>query len=572
MADITFSMTADDGDVTKALQNLVKENAKLREEIAKGVQQSKDEAKAAKEAAEAQRAHSAALKEAEAVVRKNETASERFTREIERLNKLREKGVLSAQDHARAIEAEQKKMATGAETSTRFAGSLEDVSGKMVSAVAGFASMTAIVQGLRAEYENLLATQGKSRDAQLTLAAEQEALLMNLGGADAGQVTGQIRDLSKRSGVREVDVTRAVNEAMAARGDLDVGSIIQAVGTATKVRKFAPQELAGLAAATIDTQKQTGLGTDASLGFLLQMQAQARTKNLQALATNFTPAVGGVMQFGADRQTAGAMLAALSHGMGDTQGAMSATAAIQLSKQLREFGGGAPIAQTMQALQQNAALRQQFLGGASFEAKALPAIESLLGGGRQAQQFAAARQALNQNPMAALNEAVAARTPAALQVAGLQNALQNQLDQRRLSDPMEAVSAIIRDFRQTNTSEAQGVFAGKIENATELLRKGATEDFDRVLRDAQMLGMSDTRKIGPMNAAEIAAMRVGAGAPRTVPLSPEELQRVSAEDKARAAEARALVEILTEIRDNLKKDNGGAAIGRANNQREGAGT
>lgn len=572
MADITFSMTADDGDVTKALQNLVKENAKLREEIAKGVQQSKDEAKAAKEAAEAQKAHSAALKEAEAVVRKNETASERFAREIERLNKLRDKGVLSAQDHARAVEGEQKKMASGAETSTRFASSLEGVAGKMVTAVAGFASMTAVVQGLRAEYENLLEKQGKSKDAQLSLAAEQEALLMNLGGANAGQVTGQIRDLSKRSGVREVDVTRAVNEAMAARGDLDVGSIIQAVGTATKVRKFAPQELAGLAAATIDTQKQTGLGTDASLGFLLQMQAQSRTKNLQALATNFTPAVGGVMQFGADRQTAGAMLAALSHGMGDTQGAMSATAAIQLSKQLREFGGGAPIAQTMQALQQNAALRQQFLGGASFEAKALPAIESLLGGGRQAQQFAAARQALNQNPMAALNEAVAARTPAALQVAGLQNALQNQLDQRRLSDPMEAVSAIIRDFRQTNTSEAQGVFAGKIENATELLRKGATEDFDRVLRDAQMLGMSDTRKIAPMNAAEVAAMRLGAGAPKTTPLSPEELQKVTEADKARAAEARALVEILTEIRDNLKKDNGGAAIGRANNQREGAGT
>lgn len=110
MADITFSMTADDGDVTKALQNLVKENAKLREEIAKGVQQSKDEAKAAKEAAEAQKAHSAALKEAEAVVRKNETASERYAREIAKLNQLKAQGVLTAKDHARAVEAEGQKL------------------------------------------------------------------------------------------------------------------------------------------------------------------------------------------------------------------------------------------------------------------------------------------------------------------------------------------------------------------------------------------------------------------------------------------------------------------------------
>ena len=572
MSDITFQMTANDADVTKALQNLVKENAKLREEIAKGVQQSKDEAKAAKEAAEAQKAHSAAMKEAEAVVKRNMTASERYSAEIDRLNKLRDKGVLSATDHARAVEAEQKKMATGAETSTKFSTALSDATTKMVTAAAGVVSLTAVVQGLRAEYENLIAVQGKSKDAQLTLAAEQEALLMNLGGANAGQVTGQIRDLSRKSGVKEVDVTRAVNEAMAARGDLAVGDIIQAVGTATKVRKFAPQELAGLAAATIDTQKQTGLGTDASLGFLLQLQAQSRTKNLKSLAENFTPAVGGVMQFGADRQTAGALLAALSHGMGDTQGSTSATAAIQLSKQLREFGGGAPIAQTLQNLQQNAGLRQQFLGNASFEAKALPAIESLLGGGRQAQQFNAARQALGQNPLASLNEAIAARTPAALQVAGLQNALQNQLDQRRLEDPLQAVSAIIRDFRQTNTSESSGVFATKIQDATELLRTGGTEGFDRVMRDAQMLGMSDTRKLGPMSPAEIAAMRVGTGAPKTVPLSPEELAKVTEADKARAAEARAMYEVLQEIRDALKDGkNQGAAVGRAN-QREGAGT
>lgn len=41
MSDITFSMSADEKDVTRALQNLIKENAKLRGEITKGVEEAK---------------------------------------------------------------------------------------------------------------------------------------------------------------------------------------------------------------------------------------------------------------------------------------------------------------------------------------------------------------------------------------------------------------------------------------------------------------------------------------------------------------------------------------------------
>lgn len=44
MSDITFSMSADEKDVTRALQNLIKENAKLRGEITKGVEEAKSAA------------------------------------------------------------------------------------------------------------------------------------------------------------------------------------------------------------------------------------------------------------------------------------------------------------------------------------------------------------------------------------------------------------------------------------------------------------------------------------------------------------------------------------------------
>lgn len=542
MPDITFSATMDEKDVQRALQNMVKENAKLRAEIGLGVAESKaaaaqerewqklrekatkdatsqmqqlnnaaqrikdsvatpfEEAKkkaselrehlqagritvdeyrkayaevgkqmkeasrdhaaeaeaakaaaaakaeASKKAAEAEREHSQAVREATAIADKYATKEERVAAELRRLNILKEKGVLSSKDYARAVEAEQKKLSDTGEAADKSGGLIGGLTGKMGTFVLGLAPLTMAINIVKSEYDALIERQGKSKDANISLAAEQEALLMNLGGADAGAVTKNIGDLSRKSGIKEENVTRAVNEAMAARGDLGVDSVVNAVGSVSKIRKFAPSEMAGLAAATIDTQKQTGLGTDQSLGFLLQMQGQSRTKNLKGLAENFTPAVGGVMNFGADRQTAGAMLAALSHGMGDTTGAMTATSGIQLSKQLREFSGGADIGETIAKLQQDPEMRKKFLGGASFEAKALPAVESLLSGGVQAQQFAAAKNALSQDPMIALNDAIKSRTASqAIGLAETDQTLGNFVDQQRLNDKKGAESAIVRD-------------------------------------------------------------------------------------------------------------------------------
>lgn len=558
MADISFSMSADEKDVTKALQNLIKENAKLRGEIQTGVTEAKaaaaqerewqklreqtakqgvqqmqqlnaaaqkikesiatpyDEAKtkvaelrkhlqagtltvdeyrkayanvakelkeatrdhaaeaaaatkaakekadAARDAAAAERAHSAAVREGTAVAEKYATKEERVSAEIKRLNALKEKGVLSSEDHARAVQAENASLSE----SDGIIGGLTD---KMTGFVAGLASAGTVIAFLKTEYDALIERQGKSRDANISLAAEQEALLMNLGGADAGQVTGQISSLSKSSGVKEENITRAVNEAMAARGDMEVSDVIAAVGTAAKVRKFAPSELAGLAGATIDTQKQTGLGTEESLGFLMQMQAQSRTKSLKGLAENFTPAVGGVMNFGADRQTAGGILAALSHGMGDTTGAQTGTSAIQLAKQLRTFSGGKDIGESISNLQADPEARKEFLAKASFEAKALPAIESLLSGGTQAKQYAAAKTALQANPLDTLNATIANRNLPAMNLAQKGQEGGNVIDQSVLGDTGGAESAIIRDQiknlrLQLGTGETTARIAGVIDD------------------------------------------------------------------------------------------------------------
>lgn len=561
MSDISFSMTSDEKDVLRGLDAIGKAQGKLREEIAQLVNASKAAGAADNQLAQqrlaalnpilakqkelkAQQAElaqqlkdgkitadqykqsfdalakesngltaklnelqaqvredTADMKKAATIIGESENKTQKYARAVAELDRLKSKGILTSQQHAQAIDAERAKMSDVGEASTKSGGLISGLTDKMGGFVAGLASGAAVIRTIKEEYDALLERQGKSRDANISLAAEQEALLMNLGDASAKDVTGQIRQLSQSSGVKEENVTRAVNEAMAARADLDIKDVLAAVETAAKVRKFAPSELAGLSSAVIDTQKQTGLDTDSSMGFLMQLQAQSRTTSLKGLAENFTPAVGGVMNFGADRQTAGGILAALSHGMGDATGAQTGTSAIQLAKQLREFSGGQDIGKVIGDLQNNPELRQKFLGNASFEAKALPAIESLLSGGTQAKQFSQARSALSQDPRLALQQAIANRDLPALDLAAKDQALANLTDQQKLGDVGGAESAISRDrlkeFRDQSgrwgmSSRAQGFVEDALNGGTQ----SAEQTVARMEAELSMLrsGSSDTTR------------------------------------------------------------------------------
>ena len=490
--------------------------------------------------AEAERRNNDQMKQAAAIIERLKTPQEKYQENLKKLKTLHESGKLSAEQYAAAQKQEGDALADSAKSSDAFGGSLGGLTTKIATTAAGFVSMQAVIGFLKEEYDALIERQGKSRDANISLAAEQEDLITNLGDAGAKDVFASVRTVSQESGVKEEVVTRAVNEAMAAKADMSVDDVLAGVKTAAKVRKFAPSELAGLAGATIDTQKQTGLGTDESLGFLMQMQSQSRAVSLKGVAENFTPAVGGIMNLGADRQTAGALLASLSHGMGDTTGAQSATSGIQLAKQLREFGQQfAPdtanqraemeasqsaeklalkaefdkksialradksidpatkaekqrvlteektikteelkqthvkqsqefeasaetmsVDQVLTMLQKDEKLRQQFLAGkdqggfgATFEAKALPAIESLLSGTKQAEQYAAAKVELSKDPLATLNKAIENRgESAAIKLAEQDQVLANLTDQQKLGDVEGATSAVNRDrlkeFRQ----------------------------------------------------------------------------------------------------------------------------
>jgi len=534
-------------------------------------------------------------REAAKLIEKLLTPQQKHAAAIKNISEMHKKGRLSIDQYNAALKAEGAELAKNTESGGGFSGMLGGLGGKLAGAAAGFMSFGAVITFIKNEYDALLERQGKSKDANITLAAEQEALLMNLGDADPKKVTDQIRDLSKQSGIKEQDVTRAVNEAMAARADLSVEDVMDGVATASKVRKFAPSELAGLSSAAIDTRKQTGLGTEESMGFLMQLQAQSRTKSLTGLAKNFTPAVGSVMQLGADRQTAGGMLAALSHGMADSEGSQSKTSAISLAKQLREYGKrgnpeiaaqaeqlgethsaeqaavkadydkqairlqadktlpsdqkaeirrqmaaeekvrsealkkqqsqqmetlqdsapAMPISQVIERMQQDKTYRDDFLKGkdqggfgATFEAAALPSVESLLSGGTQAKQYASAKQALTADPKKEFERAIANRDLPSINLAAKDQFFENASDQMRLGDTKGAMSSIARTrLREMKDSMGKTSITSNLETVLADLDSGGVQSEGGMIRKLEDLKHGAGRAQVPMLDKVVKGMR-----------------------------------------------------------------
>jgi hypothetical protein len=557
-------------EASKAQAEAAKETAKAEAEAAKAA--AKAQAEAADAAAEAERRHQKVMAEGKRVTDSVATATERYEAEVKRLNQLRKEGAITAETHARAIAKENAGMSSGAASASTFGTKVESAAGSLAQFATGMLSATALVSTIREEYDRLIERQGKSASANIGLAGEQEALLANLSGADAASVFKGIRTISADSNIKEADITRAVNESMAAKADMSVGDVMAAVSAATKIRKFAPQELAGLSGAIIDTQKQTGLGTDQALGFQLQMQSQARVKDLKSLAANFTPSVGGIMQLGADRGTAAAILSSLSHGMGDTTGAASGTAGIQLAKQLREFGGeGSDIGETLKTIQGSEAVRTEFLKDASFEAKALPAVESLLSGGTQAKQFDAAKIAFQANPLEALQAAIAARGASqAIGIAEQDLGAANAVDQFTLKGTAGAQSGVARArLREMQDQTGRmGIVAGAENIARDVLTGGQVSQADalfamRVELAKRQQGMTDfTQAAGGL------APGLGQYLQMRNLQSPENQQTIESLKEMIAAMERQTAAL--EQQNNLAagKNNAGAMAGRAAAQKE----
>ncbi len=385
----------------------------------------------------------------------------------------------------------------------------------------------------------------------------------------------KVRGLAKIRGIKEGTIAEAVSATLSARGDFAISDVTDAVGSVSKVKRLGgASEMAGLGAAVLDTRKQTGLGTDQALGFLFQMQDIARTKSLNDLATNLTPAVGGVMKMGTDRQTSGALLAALSHGMGDATGANTATAGLSLADQLRKFAPGQDLGKTIASLQGDAQLRQQFLAGASFEVKARPAIEGLLSGGKEAKDFAAFRQSLITDPTARLRTAEKNRD--AVASIGIAERVQSgdaRENAAQVADITGANSAIIRaDIARMRSNlpgqSKVGNFARGI--VDEVRTAGVmTPDYQVKVLEEQIAELrSGKTDINRVNQAGMAGF--GSAGPLVGVVLGAFKEQQTAQSEATKKQIAILEEQLKLAQQQAAAAHAGVIAARANNQREGA--
>lgn len=500
MSNISFDMQANDENVQKTLVAQQKEIAKLTAEVAKMNSVSEETKKLTKEQAAAQAAHNKEVAEAQRVIDGITTSEERHAKAVQRLNELKQKGLLTSVQHAKAIAAEDAQLKSAERSAGGFANGLGMVTGKLAAVAGGFLSAQAAIAAIRQEYDQLIQRQNTAKMANLDLAAEHEALIPNMGAVtkeQAQEFFGKIRTVAQQRGVGEAELTRVVNETMAAKGNLSNEDVLQAVEQSLGVKGVNPGNASSMSAAILDVRKQTGMDAPDALGYLHQLQAQMRVKSMEDLAANIVPAVNDLMKFGMSPQEAGAMTAALGHGMNDTTGAVTRTSAINLAKQLREYGSAEagfstdpayraqvegiqaaykekkitaderdqmmqaasamlpdiPASQVLNRMMQDPQYRENFLRdkslggfGASFEAQAITSVEGLLSGGKQQQQYFAAGNALMAPPNEALNLTLDARKASIpIQIAEADRVAKAAAEQMSLADVPAAISATFRD-------------------------------------------------------------------------------------------------------------------------------
>lgn len=601
MSDIPFSVTMDEKDVQRALQNMVKENAKLRAEIGMGVQEAKAaaaqerewqklrekatkdatsqmqqlnnaaqrikdsvatpfeeakkkvaelrehlqagritvdeyrkayaavgkemkeasrdhaaEAEAAKAAAaakaeasrlaaESEREHSQAVREATAIADKYATKEERVAAELKRLNTLKEKGVLSSKDYARAVEAEQKKLSETGEAADKSGGLIGGLTDKMGGFVSGLASGAAVVALLKTEYDELIERQGRSRDANIGLAAAQSGAIDNLDQTMTPQAFAErMRQVSKDLGMNERDLTVAASSALSAKGDKTAGEAIDAVVASAKLNRFAPDQLPAMSGSALDLGKHLNLKPEEALGFLLGTQRTARTVSLKGVTENIAPGIIGGVNMGMQKENAAAVAASLSGTSVDPTGAQTGTTMSALFMQLREFGknkeamGGQELdaQQVLKRLQADPALRAQFLAGkeqggfgATFERKMQSAVEQLLTPGTQG--FKDYQNALNTqrtlNPQQMFDQTVKAKESLApIQIALQDQKLGNVANQLQLADVKGAESAVIRE-RMTEIRKAmgEGALKTKLSGVIDDVSTGGTQSVQSAMRNIE---------------------------------------------------------------------------------------
>lgn len=446
------------------------------------------------------------------------TPLERYNAEMARLSELRAKGKIDDDTHARAVREQTKlyqqaENAGGSYLATISSGTIQ-VLGTLTGVGTVIGGIAAIAGQLRAEYDNLVSRQKTAADKQIDTAAAQRAAIGNLGKdptMNADQLNSEIEKISAETGVAPKDLFLAASSALSARGQLPAKAALDAIRMSAINSPDDTSGLAVTAGALLDLQKKAGGNAKTNMGMILGGKQAARVESTQAFAQNVIPAAFQLQDFGDTQQEAMALMAMLTQSMGDTQGSMAGTAAIQLAKQLKEampkLGSTTARIKALQSDPKYAGLKKKLLGtgkGALVgEAKAYTTYQGLLKG-KDTTQGQLFETALGAVPTVATAEKVFDETQAAVnaqpiqQTATVNRAISTAADRVSLRDITGGLSGVSREglqkiLKASGVSKTGQDFIGtQFEVATQM---NGVNPLEFVAKEAERRGQSLTTAV-----------------------------------------------------------------------------
>jgi hypothetical protein len=380
-AEQVFTGNAD--DLVAAYQAIREENRKLD-------QQNRELATAQRAA---HREETQSLREAARMYEEVRTPAERYKDEIQKIEKAFESGAIDQDTYNRQLQMQKQRMEEVEGSTKKAAGSIEN----FIKGFAGFVGIQTLISGVRSELEMLRKLADDARLENVSFAQ----VVSDTRNAFTADDTLSSADLEQRI-IAGGEASRtspkvfgaAMQDVFSAKGTASNEEAIQAAIAAFQLNPGDLESGRTLAARALDVRQATG-STDmmANLGFMQQIQQNARVTNLRQVGQNIMPGVAGVMTAGDTPEQAAEFMTTLNSLMQDAEGAMTRTAGVSLSQQLREFmPDGGSTAERLSALQQDPAQAQKFLKGASFERAAAPFIEQLVTGDPRALALQAERQ------------------------------------------------------------------------------------------------------------------------------------------------------------------------------------
>lgn len=402
MPDPTVSFT---GDATSLLKAYADMDAARKKE-ALGLQALK------KEHNEAAKAERDAAREAEQIKSRALSAQDKYTAAVGRAKDLLDRNKISQKEYNAELERQTKMLRESENSAGGMGNKIAGAGKEAITAITGIGSalgaVMAVAGAIKAEYEDLKRRQKEALTSQLSFGDA----MRSLGTDFKADATMQVADLEpavqrlmRATGATDSAAAQALSAALAGRGEM---SNAQAVGIAEQALRVLP----GDADATNQMAMRTGMMMNATgiqdpraaIGLLTDLKNVSAVAKLRDVGQSGVPAIMGLSRLGSSAEEGAELFATINNLMGDAEGARTETAVNALALQLRDFAPSAKdaekarIPQTqlsafraarttderIDVMQQSPALREAFLGDASFELKAKTSIESLLSGSAEA--------------------------------------------------------------------------------------------------------------------------------------------------------------------------------------------